>query len=105
MHLKLCDVASLESVRAFATEHEASGRPLHVLVNNAGMMVCDVLLPPVILHSSACSRPAGLVSGRESVLGEFQVKNIKRAFDWCLESTLFFAHMPQSSSVESASGM
>ena len=39
MHLGLCDISSLESVRSFAAEHERSGRPLHVLVNNAGMLV------------------------------------------------------------------
>ena len=32
------DLASLESVRAFADRVLASGRPLHVLVNNAGVM-------------------------------------------------------------------
>ena len=30
------DLASLESVRAFAAEYRASGRALHVLINNAG---------------------------------------------------------------------
>ena len=32
------DVASLASVRAFATAFSSSGAPLHVLVNNAGVM-------------------------------------------------------------------
>jgi NAD(P)-dependent dehydrogenase (short-subunit alcohol dehydrogenase family) len=39
VHLGLCDISSLESVRSFAAEHKRSGKPLHVLVNNAGMLV------------------------------------------------------------------
>jgi NAD(P)-dependent dehydrogenase (short-subunit alcohol dehydrogenase family) len=34
------DLASLASVRAAAAAYVASGRPLHVLVNNAGVMAC-----------------------------------------------------------------
>lgn len=39
MHLSVCDISSLESVRSFAAEHERSGKPLHVLINNAGILV------------------------------------------------------------------
>ncbi len=35
--VQLLDVASLESVRRFAEDWAASGRPLHVLINNAGI--------------------------------------------------------------------
>ena len=34
--LELCDVSSQAQIRALGTRYEASGRPLHVLVNNAG---------------------------------------------------------------------
>lgn len=36
IHLKLCDVSSLNDLRRLAGEYSASGEPLHVLVNNAG---------------------------------------------------------------------
>jgi NAD(P)-dependent dehydrogenase (short-subunit alcohol dehydrogenase family) len=36
--LAILDLASLESVRAFAAQELAGGRPLHVLINNAGIM-------------------------------------------------------------------
>lgn len=34
------DLADLASVRAFAEDFVASGRPLHLLINNAGIMAC-----------------------------------------------------------------
>ena len=34
--LELCDVSSQAQIRALGARYEASGRPLHVLVNNAG---------------------------------------------------------------------
>lgn len=34
------DLASLTSVRAFTREYKASRKPLHFLVNNAGVMAC-----------------------------------------------------------------
>lgn len=39
--LQLCDVSSLQSIRTFASEYVASGRPIHALINNAGLMVHD----------------------------------------------------------------
>ena len=36
--LAILDLASLDSIRAFATEELARNRPLHVLINNAGVM-------------------------------------------------------------------
>ncbi|GAQ90626.1 hypothetical protein KFL_006640060 [Klebsormidium nitens] len=36
----LCDLASLRSVREFAENYQKTGRPLDVLVNNAGIMAC-----------------------------------------------------------------
>ena len=42
--LRVCDVASLESVRQFAREVEASDEPVHVLVNNAGILVSPAWL-------------------------------------------------------------
>lgn len=39
VHLLKCDVSSLEDIKSLADEYIASGRPLHVLVNNAGVMV------------------------------------------------------------------
>ena len=42
------DLVSLRSVREFAAKWEAEGRPLHVLINNAGIFAmsgapCDVV--------------------------------------------------------------
>ncbi len=34
------DLADIASVRAFAADYEASGKPLHILINNAGIMAC-----------------------------------------------------------------
>jgi NAD(P)-dependent dehydrogenase (short-subunit alcohol dehydrogenase family) len=36
IELELCDVSSQAQIRALGARYEASGRPLHVLVNNAG---------------------------------------------------------------------
>jgi NAD(P)-dependent dehydrogenase (short-subunit alcohol dehydrogenase family) len=36
------DLADVASVRAFASDYAASGRPLHGLVNNAGVMACPL---------------------------------------------------------------
>ncbi len=41
LELHLCDVSSLASVREFATGFAASGGPLHVLVNNAGLLPAE----------------------------------------------------------------
>lgn len=49
LEISLLDLASLESVRQFVARWEATKRPLHVLINNAGlfnmggvcMRVCD----------------------------------------------------------------
>ncbi|GJP38707.1 hypothetical protein CLOM_g23125 [Closterium sp. NIES-68] len=38
------DLASLKSVRAFAADYLRLNRPLHVLVNNAGVMLCPFML-------------------------------------------------------------
>jgi NAD(P)-dependent dehydrogenase (short-subunit alcohol dehydrogenase family) len=38
LHIGELDLASLASVRSFAADYLASDRPLHVLVNNAGIM-------------------------------------------------------------------
>ncbi|GJP38705.1 hypothetical protein CLOM_g23123 [Closterium sp. NIES-68] len=38
------DLASLKSVRAFAADYLRLNRPLHVLVNNAGVMMCPFML-------------------------------------------------------------
>lgn len=39
VHLQICDLASLASIKALAEDYLASGHPLHVLVNNAGLMM------------------------------------------------------------------
>lgn len=37
--MQVCDISSMQSISAFVTEFNASGSPLHVLVNNAGVLV------------------------------------------------------------------
>lgn len=39
VHLQVCDVSSLSSIDALVHDWEASGRALHVLVNNAGVLI------------------------------------------------------------------
>ena len=41
LELHLCDLSSLASVREFATGFAASGSPLHILVNNAGVLPAE----------------------------------------------------------------
>ncbi|XP_010529609.1 PREDICTED: short-chain dehydrogenase TIC 32, chloroplastic-like isoform X2 [Tarenaya hassleriana] len=38
------DLSSMESVRKFASEYISSGRPLNILINNAGIMACPFML-------------------------------------------------------------
>ncbi|XP_010529605.1 PREDICTED: short-chain dehydrogenase TIC 32, chloroplastic-like isoform X2 [Tarenaya hassleriana] len=38
------DLSSMESVRKFASEYNSSGRPLNLLINNAGIMACPFML-------------------------------------------------------------
>ncbi|MGI9344894.1 MAG: SDR family NAD(P)-dependent oxidoreductase, partial [Gammaproteobacteria bacterium] len=38
--VKQMDLMDLDSVRAFAAGYLASGEPLHLLINNAGIMAC-----------------------------------------------------------------
>jgi len=40
LHLMRCDLASFQSVREFSAEWEKLDLPLHILLNNAGVMVC-----------------------------------------------------------------
>lgn len=40
------DLGALASVRRFAAEFLASGRPLHLLINNAGIMACPLARTP-----------------------------------------------------------
>jgi len=39
VHLCLADISNLADIRKLATEYISSGRPLHFLINNAGVMV------------------------------------------------------------------
>lgn len=39
VHLKVCDLASLASIKALAEDYLGTGQPLDVLVNNAGLML------------------------------------------------------------------
>ena len=41
VHLRLCDVSSLASISKLAKDFDATGKPLHILVNNAGLLVHD----------------------------------------------------------------
>lgn len=48
LSLMLCDVSSLQDIRALEAEYSKSGKPLHVLVNNAGVMVHESMQSKVI---------------------------------------------------------
>eukprot|EP00882_Tetradesmus_deserticola_P001513 GHRQ01001635.1.p1 GENE.GHRQ01001635.1~~GHRQ01001635.1.p1 ORF type:complete len:344 (+),score=122.34 GHRQ01001635.1:665-1696(+) len=39
-----CDLSCLASVRQFAANYKASGKPCHILINNAGVMACPYSL-------------------------------------------------------------
>jgi NAD(P)-dependent dehydrogenase (short-subunit alcohol dehydrogenase family) len=41
LQIEALDLASFESTRAFAAGHLAGGRPIHLLINNAGVMIPD----------------------------------------------------------------
>jgi NAD(P)-dependent dehydrogenase (short-subunit alcohol dehydrogenase family) len=96
------DLASLESVRAFASAYRATGKPLHVLVNNAGPMnapnyraltkqgfelqlgvnhlghslLTRLLLP--VLETSAPSRIITIASERHRRVGAFDLDALER---------------------------
>jgi retinol dehydrogenase-12 len=40
LHLMKCDLASFKSIREFSAEWEKLDLPLHILLNNAGIMAC-----------------------------------------------------------------
>ena len=42
IHLHLCDVSSLQDIRRLAKDYQKSDLPLHVLINNAGVLVNPV---------------------------------------------------------------
>jgi NAD(P)-dependent dehydrogenase (short-subunit alcohol dehydrogenase family) len=52
------DISSLASIKSFAQRFSDSGRPLHVLVNNAGVMVLDRRVPSAAAgdEASACNQ-------------------------------------------------
>ena len=54
MQVEILDVANLASVRAFADRWDATGRPLHALINNAGIFTLAgcVRLPQFPGHMS-----------------------------------------------------
>ncbi len=81
IELMLADFASLDQVRELATRFRAGGRPLHVLVNNAGLMLTErrttrdgfeytfgvnhlapFLLTNLLLETLRASRPARVVN-------------------------------------------
>jgi dehydrogenase/reductase SDR family protein 12 len=39
VHLLLCDISSLSDIKRLVEEYSSLGKPLHILVNNAGLMV------------------------------------------------------------------
>ncbi|KAH7657381.1 dehydrogenase/reductase SDR family member 12 protein [Dioscorea alata] len=41
IHLEVCDLSSISEVKAFASRFSSQDKPLHVLVNNAGLMEHD----------------------------------------------------------------
>eukprot|EP00890_Picochlorum_soloecismus_P006281 jgi/Picsp_1/6654/NSC_03997-R1_protein len=43
VHLLLCDISSLQDVKRMSEEYKATGKPLDVLVNNAGVMVHEAM--------------------------------------------------------------
>ena len=58
--VQLLDVACLASIRKFASSWQAQKRPLHILVNNAGVFTMGgkILLFCSLASDSYCQRPA-----------------------------------------------
>ena len=54
--LEVADVGDLASLQAFASKYEASGQPLHVLINSAGIMARTPQTAP--LSATCCSYTA-----------------------------------------------
>eukprot|EP00250_Pteridium_aquilinum_P012668 c20865_g1_i1 orf=142-804(-) len=82
-----CDLASFESIHKFVDDYLQEGLPLHVLVNNAGIMACPqsytkdgfemqfgvnhlghFLLTVLLLETLAESASSGLISSRVVIL-------------------------------------
>eukprot|EP00271_Cylindrocystis_brebissonii_P019627 TRINITY_DN6049_c0_g1_i1.p1 TRINITY_DN6049_c0_g1~~TRINITY_DN6049_c0_g1_i1.p1 ORF type:complete len:322 (+),score=65.21 TRINITY_DN6049_c0_g1_i1:126-1091(+) len=68
VHLEVVDMSSLEQVRAYARKFEESGKPLHVLVNNAGVMEHERQITKDGLEMNFAVNVAGVVSLTELLL-------------------------------------
>ncbi|KAG2495647.1 hypothetical protein HYH03_006247 [Edaphochlamys debaryana] len=62
VHLQLCDVSSLASVSALVREWEAAGRPLHLLVNNAGVLLHEYTPSPDGFETSFATHCLGALA-------------------------------------------
>lgn len=59
VHLLVCDVSSMQSIKDLATDYKGSGKPLHVLVNNAGFIAPERKLTVEGLESSFATNTMG----------------------------------------------
>jgi hypothetical protein len=65
VHLEICDLSSISEVKSFATKFSSTDKPLHVLVNNAGLLEHKRVTTPegcVILCCLLCSIYSPLVT-------------------------------------------
>lgn len=68
VHLAVCDVSSLESVAAFAADWLAAARPLHLLVNNAGVLLSERSTTPEGFNSSFATNVLGTTALTQRLL-------------------------------------
>lgn len=68
VHLKICDLSSLHQIKHCTTEFTSSNLPLHVLVNNAGLMEHERIVTADGLELNFAVNVAGVYSMTELLL-------------------------------------
>ncbi|KAJ1691200.1 hypothetical protein LUZ63_015355 [Rhynchospora breviuscula] len=59
IHLEICDLSSVKDIRTFVSQFSSNDKPLHVLVNNAGILENNRVITPEGLELSFAVNVAG----------------------------------------------
>ncbi|XP_057974510.1 uncharacterized protein LOC131162245 isoform X4 [Malania oleifera] len=46
VHLEVCDISSISGIKSFVSKFSSKNMPVHVLVNNAGLLECTLIKTP-----------------------------------------------------------
>lgn len=68
IHLEVCDLSSISEVKAFASRFSSQDKPLHVLVNNAGLVEHDRVITSEGLELNFAVNVAATYTLTESML-------------------------------------